>query len=55
MYVMGKGVDQNYETAFSLFNKAAAKEQRFAENMLGYMYAEGLGVKQDGEWRDGAE
>jgi len=39
--------DKNYQKALPLFEEAAEQGNAQAENNLGYIYAEGLGVPQD--------
>ena len=49
MYLRGEGVPQNNAEAFRLFQKAAVQGSTGARIKLGYMYANGLGVKKDPE------
>jgi len=46
-YLLGRGVPENRELAFSWFEKAAAQGSAKAANELGYMYASGKGVAQN--------
>lgn len=46
-YLLGRGVAQNNELAFSWFEKAAQQGSGSAANELGYMYASGKGVGQN--------
>jgi TPR repeat protein len=45
-YLLGRGVPQNNEMAFSYFSQAG-EEDPSAQNELGYMYATGKGTTQD--------
>ncbi len=47
LYDEGYGVDKNYETARSWYEKAAAQNYAKAEHNLGIMYQEGHGVPAD--------
>ncbi len=39
--------NQNYDQAFNIFKKLAEQGDAAAQNELGYMYADGKGVRQD--------
>ena len=43
------GIEQNYETAFDWYLKAANLDEAIAQRRVGRMYLEGRGVKQDFE------
>lgn len=49
MYLYGKGVPKNPETAFSWFKKAAEQGHAAAQYAVGRMYYYGQGVAQDGK------
>ena len=46
MYLLGQGIDPDYEMALEWFNKAAAQGEDIAQYQLGRMCAEGKGVAQ---------
>ncbi len=46
-YLLGRGVPQDNAKAFGYFSQAAAQDDAFAQNELGFMYAAGKGTKQD--------
>ncbi len=46
MYLLGQGIDPDYDLALEWFNKAAAQGEHIAQYQLGVMYAEGKGVDQ---------
>ena len=46
MYLLGQGIDTDYDMALEWFNKAAAQGEHIAQYQLGVMYAEGKGVDQ---------
>ena len=46
MYLLGQGIDPDYDMALEWFNKAAAQGEDIAQQQLGWMYAEGKGVDQ---------
>jgi uncharacterized protein len=46
-YLLGRGVSQNNEKAFSYFSQAANEEDPFAQNEVAFMYAAGKGTSQD--------
>lgn len=46
-YLLGRGVPQNNEKAFTYFSKAANEDDPFAQNELAYMYAAGKGTQRD--------
>lgn len=46
-YLLGEGVEQNYEQAFYWLSKAAKQGQCVAQRCLGAMYANGDGVEED--------
>lgn len=48
-YLDGDGVEQSYEKAFELFEKAAEKGEVEAISKIGVCYLEGLGVEQNVE------
>lgn len=48
-YLLGRGVQQNDEKAFSYFMTAAKDDDPFAQNELGYMYAAGRGTPRNYE------
>jgi len=51
MYYFGKGVEQNYETAFEwLLRSAEEWENSRSQYMVGYMYANELGVKLNSKY-----
>lgn len=45
MYLLGQGIDPDYELAIDWFNKAAAQGEDIAQYQLGFIYAEGKGVE----------
>ena len=47
LYVMGKGVEQDYSKAMGWLNKSAAHHNPEAQLWIGVMYRKGLGVTQD--------
>ena len=47
MYMDGKGVGKNYETAFTLYKQALTHNNDDAMLAVGTMYAEGLSVKKN--------
>ncbi len=47
MYLLGQGLDSDYDVALEWFNKAAAQGEDIAQYQLGFMYAEGKGVDQN--------
>ena len=48
-YEKGTGVTQDYDKAFDYYKKASEQNQSGAQNSLGRMYANGLGVEKDKE------
>ncbi len=46
MYLLGQGIDTDYDMALEWFNKAAAQGEDIAQYQLGRMCAEGKGVAQ---------
>ncbi len=46
MYLLGQGIDPDYDLALEWFNKAAAQGEDIAQYQLGMMCAEGKGVAQ---------
>lgn len=46
-YLMGRGVERDYDQALYLFNKALGSSEGFAESFLGQMHSRGLGVEKD--------
>ena len=46
MYLLGQGIDPDYDMALEWFNKAAAQGEDIAQYQLGVMYADGKGVAQ---------
>jgi len=46
-YLLGRGVEQSNEQAFSWFQKGAEEGDAFAQSELAYMYATGKGTAQD--------
>ena len=47
MYLLGQGLDPDYEMALDWFNKAAAQGEDIAQYQLGFIYAQGKGVDPD--------
>ncbi len=47
MYLLGQGLDPDYEMALEWFNKAAAQGEDIAQYQLGFIYAQGKGVDPD--------
>ncbi len=47
MYLLGQGIDPDYDMALEWFNKAAAQGEDIAQYQLGVMYADGKGVAQN--------
>lgn len=47
LYARGVGVEQNYEKAFELYQKASLKGMAEAQGNLGVLYSKGNGVAQD--------
>ena len=44
MYLLGQGLDPDYDMALEWFHKAAAQGEDIAQYQLGFMYAEGKGM-----------
>ena len=42
-YSTGRGVEQNDESAFEWYTKAAEKDDAWAQHILGYFYEHGRG------------
>ena len=49
MYVEGKGVEQNYDTALEYFTKSAKNDYAMAQYYMGQMYENGYGVDKNYE------
>jgi TPR repeat protein len=47
MYIIGRGVLQDYREAVKWLSKAAEQGEASAQGILGVMYAKGQGVPQD--------
>jgi TPR repeat protein len=47
MYMDGKGVSRNYQTAVTWFSRSAANGSSLGQNNLGGMYRDGRGVSRD--------
>jgi hypothetical protein len=47
MYYLGRDVEQDYQAAFMWYLKAAKQGSGEAQNSLGAMYFEGLGVERN--------
>jgi len=47
MYMDGKGVARNYQTAITWFSRSAANGSSLGQNNLGGMYRDGRGVTRD--------
>ena len=45
MYLLGQGLDPDYDMALEWFHKAAAQGEDIAQYQLGFMYAEGKGME----------
>ena len=46
-YFIGRGVEQNYESAFEWYMKAAEKGDKHAQNNVGLFYERGRGCEID--------
>ena len=47
MHLFGQSVPQDYQEAKTLFEESADQENANAQFMLGWIYQDGLGVKED--------